>query len=264
MILTKQTGAIAATLLILTGSALPSLAKPTTSPHTKTAPLPTTSDTHWTDTASIEADIEQIVADIITAETAHWSPTEKSALAQMRTLKLTDDELATLAALSAGEMDIQLKKNPKLTKISATGISSEQALKLAPAVLLSRYLFNIGRAAVWGGVVSAIRAADFDYGAMSTALRSGDSRAFAGLLRDGFTGQASFVNMVSTAATFACGSATLDFTPGLCDRFANGLQKIFRRVERSGRQSRRPMRNTATPSTARNTAPQNRQRREVR
>ncbi|MEL6855854.1 MAG: hypothetical protein AAFO83_12220, partial [Cyanobacteria bacterium J06607_13] len=59
----------------------------------------------------------------------------------------------------------------------------------------------------------------------------------------------------STAATFACGSATLDFTPGLCDHFAGGLQKIFRQAEQTGRRTRttarnRPTRDTSTRSTS--------------
>lgn len=182
-------------------------------------------------------EIQAIVSQIIAAETQHWSVSEKRALAEMEALGLQETELEALILMDAADMQRQLKSNSKLSKVSATGISSEQALKLAPMLLLSRYLLNIGRAAIWGGVVSAIRSADFDYGAMAAALRTGDTGEFMALLRSGITDQASFVDMVGSAATFACGSATLDVTPRLCDRFTNGLQKIFNRVQRSGRRS---------------------------
>ena len=192
------------------------------------------------ESTQLEADIQRIVDEVMAIETAHWSLAQKAALKEMESMGLKDSELEAIASLTVTEMSTQLKSDNKLSKLSATGISSEEALKLAPALLLSRYLLNIGRAALWGGVVSAIRSADFDYRAMTGALTSGNTREFMSLLRDGLaTDQTRFTNMVSTAADFACASATLDVNPRLCDRFATGLQKIFTRINRSNARSTR-------------------------
>ncbi|MGB3672249.1 MAG: hypothetical protein WA984_19195 [Phormidesmis sp.] len=216
----KSFGAIATTLLMLAGIATPAVAQPPAQPVAD---------------AQLDSrpDIQQIVDQMIAVETQSWSPAQKSALQTLDAMALKDSELAAIAALSASDLRAQLKTDKKLAKLNATGLSSEEMLKLAPTLLLSRYLLNIGRAAVWGGVVSAIRSADFDYRALSSALTTGDTSEFVSLLGQGLRGQDTFVNLVGTAATFACGSATLDFTPGLCDRFASGLQKVFSQVERS-------------------------------
>jgi len=234
---------LASTLLFLAGSTLPVVAQ--AKPLHKPAAVSTASVVV---ALNAEADIQRVVAEMIDVEIQHWSPMQKAAFEEIQQMNLKEDELEALAQMSVGEMSAQLKASGKLTKLSATGISAEETLKLIPAALLSRYLFNIGRAALWGGVVASIRSADFDYGAMSRALTRGNTRQFMSLLGDGMSGQGRFVRMVGTAATFACGSATLDFTPGLCDRFATGMVKIFNRVERSGgRRSRRARAlNTAT------------------
>ncbi|MEL6491997.1 MAG: hypothetical protein AAFQ95_18735 [Cyanobacteria bacterium J06621_3] len=232
--------AVLATLLFLAGASLPVAA------HSKLSTV--TQQGHgegqFSESAQAsvlselsEIELQQMVAEVIAAETEDWSVAEKAALKALESLNLKDNELAAIATLSASELDTRMKTDKKLSKLSAAGISSEQALKLAPMLLLSRYLLNIGRAAMWGGVVSAIRAADFDYRAMTSALTSGDTRQFMSLLREGLSGQTSFTNMVGTAANFACGSATLETTPRMCDRFADGLGKIFRRVNRD-RQTR--------------------------
>lgn len=234
-------GAITLTLLFLGGSAVPVWAQAKQSTIQKAvakAAVPTTTLVDQSARAaqadiSLEAEIEQIVAQVMEAETQHWSPAEKSALKTMDSLGLKDSEIAALATLSAADVHAKMKTDKKLAQLNAAGISSEEALKLAPALLLSRYLLNIGRAAVWGGVVTAIRSADFDYRALSAALTSGNTRQFMSLLGEGLTGQTSFLNLMGSAATFACGSATLDFTPGLCDRFASGVQKIFSRAART-------------------------------
>ena len=182
-----------------------------------------------------EAELQQMVTEVMVAETQGWSASEKAALKELESLNLKDGELEAIATLSASELDARMKTDKKLSKLSAAGVSGEQALKLAPMLLLSRYLLNIGRAAVWGGVVSAIRAADFDYRALTLALTSGNTRQFMSLLREGLSEHTSFTNMVGTAANFACGSATLETTPRMCDRFSEGLSKIFRRVNRPAR-----------------------------
>ena len=179
-------------------------------------------------------EIQAIVSQIIAEETQHWSVTEKRALAEMAALELPEAELEALILMDAADMQRQLKGNGKLSMVPGTCICGAHSLMLSPMLLLCRFLLMIVRAAVWGGVVAAIRSADFDYGAMASALRTGDTSEFMSLLRSGMTDQASFVEMVGSAATFACGSATLDVTPRLCDRFTNGLQKIFNRVQRSG------------------------------
>ncbi|MGD1867285.1 MAG: hypothetical protein ACFB0D_22270 [Phormidesmis sp.] len=204
------------------------------------------------ESAQLETDIQQMVAQVIAAETTNWSPAQKTALKEMEAMGLKNEELIAIASLTPSEMSTQLKSNPKLSKLSTISISNEEALKLAPTLLLSRYLFNIGRAALWGSVISAIRSADFDYRAMTSALTSGNTREFMSLLSDGFTtDQSRFTHLVGTAATFACGSATLDVTPGLCSRFASGMQKIFTRVNRSNtRTIRRRALPIAAPSKA--------------
>ncbi|MEL6879127.1 MAG: hypothetical protein AAFP09_01280 [Cyanobacteria bacterium J06607_10] len=236
----KGVSAIGGALLFFAGVSFPAAAeakalaamRPLSSQTTAASQIEAPSDV-----AISDAELRAMVAQIIEVETQHWSSAQKAALSEMQALNLKDSELEALAMMDASAMQTQLKDNAQLSKLSATGISSEQALKLAPTLLLSRYLFNIGRAAVWGGVVAAIRSADFDYGAMASALRTGDTDEFMSLLRSGITDQASFVDMVGSAATFACGSATLDVTPRLCDRFTSGLQKIFNRVQRSSRRS---------------------------
>lgn len=237
----KSISALSLSLLFLAGGSVSAIAA------SKDAALPLVSsqalngqplDSRLSNSAQFEADIQQIVDEVMAAETAYWSPAQKAAFEQMKAMGLKDGDLEAIAALTPSEMSKQLKFNPKLSKLSATGLSSEEALKLAPALLLSRYLLNIGRAALWGGVISAIRSADFDYRAMTGALTSGNTREFMSLLRDGLASdQTRFTNLVSTAATFACGSATLDVTPGLCDRFASGIQKIFTRINRSNARS---------------------------
>ncbi len=222
----KSLGAIATTLLLLTGIATPIIAQPVTA-----QPISTTQTA--TASASLASDIQQIVDQMIAVETQNWSPAQKSALQTLDAMGLKNSELEEIAALSAGDLHTQLKTDQKLAKLSATGLSNEEMLKLAPTLLLSRYLLNIGRAALWGGVVSAIRSADFDYRALSAALTTGNTNEFVSLLGQGLQEQDTFVRLVGSAATFACGSATLDFTPGLCDRFASGIQKVFSRVERS-------------------------------
>jgi len=233
----KSLSALSLTVLLLAGGSVSAIAQskaPSFSVDSKAQPV----SSQLSESAQIEADIQQIVAQVMAAETAHWSYAQKAALKDMEALGLKDDELAAIAALTHSEMTTQLKSNPKLSKLSITGITSEEALKLAPALLLSRYLANIGRAALWGGVLSAIRSADFDYRAMSSALTSGNTREFMSLLRNGFTSdQARFTNLVGTAATFACGSATLEVSPRMCDRFASGMQKIFTRINRSNARS---------------------------
>ncbi len=233
----KSVGALSLALLFLAGGSASVLAQ-----SKATAVLPELSSRKLAQSESVqlEADIQLIVAEVMAAETAHWSSAQKVALKEMEAMGLKDGELEAIAALTASEMSTQLKSNPKLSKLSASGITSEEALKLAPALLLSRYLLNIGRAALWGGALSAIRSADFDYRAMSSALTSGNTREFMSLLRNGFaTDQTRLTSLVGAAATFACGSATLDITPGLCDRFSSGLQKIFIQINRSSGSTRR-------------------------
>ncbi|MEO1621717.1 MAG: hypothetical protein AAFU53_11885 [Cyanobacteria bacterium J06632_3] len=225
-------------LLFLAGGAVSATAQTKISVSTASSGL--SFEEPLSESTQLEADIQRIVDEVMAAETAHWSPAQKAALKEMEAMGLKDSELEAIASLTVTEMSTQLKSDKKLSKLSATGISSEEALKLAPALLLSRYLLNIGRAALWGGVVSAIRSADFDYRAMTSALTSGNTREFMSLLRDGLaTDQTRFTNMVSTAADFACASATLDVNPRLCDRFATGLQKIFTRINHSNTRSTR-------------------------
>jgi len=222
---------LASTLLFFTGITLPTVAQ--AKAQAKPLYKPATVSTVSVVALNAEDEIQRTVVEMVDAEIQHWDPMQKAAFEEIQRMNLKEDELEALAQMSVGEMSTQLKAEGKLAKLSATGISAEETLKLIPAALLSRYLFNIGRAALWGGVVASIRSADFDYGAMSRALTRGNTRQFMTLLGDGMSGQGRFVRMVGTAATFACGSATLDFTPGLCDRFANGMVKIFNRVERS-------------------------------
>ncbi|MEO0648204.1 MAG: hypothetical protein AAFZ17_18985 [Cyanobacteria bacterium J06650_10] len=239
--------ALAMTFLFLSGTAVPAIAQPQFTQPKQTAKFsqqPTKLPTNLSIVQPVEsaqfeaveldgalaADIEQIVAQMIAVETQHWSPAEKAALQTMEQVGLKESEIAVIATLSAADLHTKMKTDKKLAQLSAAGISSETVLKLAPTLLLSRYLFNIGRAAAWGGVVAAIRAADFDYGVLSSALVSGNTRQFMSALRAGLPNQTSFLNVVGSAATFACGSATLDFTPGLCTRFASGMQKIFNRI----------------------------------
>ena len=240
---------LAVTLLFLAGSTFPVMAQ--------TKPMARQKDTmavmgQSTVSAQrdlvLEAEIEQIVQQMIEAEIQHWSPAEKSALKTMDSLGLKAGKIAELTTLSAADLHAKMKTDKKLAQLNAAGISSEEALKLAPTLLLSRYLLNIGRAAVWGGVVTAIRAADFDYSALSSALASGNTRQFMSLIGEGLAGETSFLDLMSSAATFACGSATLDFTPGVCNRFASGVQKIFTRVESSG--TRRQAQSASNPVEA--------------
>ncbi len=241
----RRFGAIAMTLLLTASVTTPAIAQTVTAQASKESDkqqvfLPTSARAanSPTESAQTAAEMQQMIEQTITVETQSWSPTQKSALQTLASMELTDSDLEALAALSASDLQTQLKSDKKLAKLSATGISSEEALKLAPMLLLSRYLLNIGRAAVWGGVVSAIRSANFDYIALSSALTTGNTNEFVSLLGEGLRGQDAFVNLVGSAATFACGSATLDFTPSLCNRFASGIQKVFTQVERSNARSR--------------------------
>lgn len=238
----RSLSALSASVLFLAGVSLPAVAQAKSlstvqvTPQKTSQPIPHAgqfSESAQTNALS-EAALHQMVAEIIAAETQDWSPSEKAALKELEALNLKTSELEAIAQLSANELDLRLKTDKKLSKLSTAGLSSEQALKLAPMMLLSRYLLNIGRAALWGGVVGAIRSADFDYRALTVALTSGDTRQFMSLLREGLSDQSAFTDLVGSAATFACGSATLETTPRMCDRFANGMTKIFGRVERSG------------------------------
>ncbi|MGD1897004.1 MAG: hypothetical protein ACFB16_08635 [Phormidesmis sp.] len=247
---------LAVAVLFLSGMTVPAIAQTLESKkHTAATPSATpNSNEAFPESAQqspqLEAEIERLIAQLINEEIQHWSPAQKDALQTMKALELKEGDLVALVGPSADELHNKAKTDKKLaqklSQLNAAGISNEEALKLAPMVLLSRYLFNIGRAALWGGVVSAIHSADLDYPALLGALTSGDTAQFTSLLSEGLSSQNSFTTLVSSAATFACGSATLDFTPRLCSRFASGMQKIFSRIERSERSS-------ATRPTARPT-----------
>jgi len=243
-------GCLAMGLMFLAGMSLPAVAQMPSQGHklsTHRVSFEIETQNQFNESTQLEAAIAADINQLIATEIQSWSPAQKAAFQTLKGMELKDSELESLAALSPSEMQTKMRTSKKIAKLSATGISSEEALKLAPTLLLSRYLLNIGRAAVWGGVVSAIRAADFDYRALSTALTSGNTRQFMSLLGQGMSGQNNFLSLMGSAANFACGSATLDFTPRLCDRFSTGIQKIFTRVNRSSTQAQRP-RPTTTQS----------------
>ena len=70
----------------------------------------------------MEVALQQMVSQMIAAETQDWSPAEKAALTALESLNLKDDELAAIASLSLNELDTRMKTDKKLTHLQATGI----------------------------------------------------------------------------------------------------------------------------------------------
>ncbi len=197
----------------------------------------TTSVAVLTDTHS---DLDRSIAQFIDTETSHLSYAEKQALHTLLQLELKDSALVALSSLSDADttqfekqLETQLKNNPKLNNLSS-GMAS---LKFSPAVFaaarLAGYLRSIGKAVLFGNAVGAIRTAEFDFPAMFSALSSGDTQEFTSLLSEALPRQTTFVSAVSTGANFACNTATIDLTPGLCDRFTGFMRSTIVRYQRS-------------------------------
>ncbi len=247
--------AIAVVLLTLFGAsaALPALAKTKvdTGLQKKESAVTTfeggtiVSSTVSEDTLS---NLDQSVAQFIDAETSHLSFAERQALHILLQLELEDNTLVALSLSDADsaqfdqQLKTQLKNNPKLDKLPADTAS----LKFSPAVFaaarLAGYMRSIGKAVLFGNVVGAIRAAEFDFPAMFSALSSGDTQEFTSLLSEALPRQTTFVSAVSTGANFACNTATVDLTPGLCDRFTGFMRSTIVRYQRPSISSSRTVR----------------------
>lgn len=195
------------------------------------------------------SNLDQSIAQFIDTETSHLSYVEKQALHTLLPLELEDNTLVALSSLSdadsaqfATQLKTQLKNNPKLNELPADTAS----LKFSPAVFaaarLAGYMRSIGKAVLFGNVVGAIRAAEFDFPAMFSALSSGDTQEFTSLLSEALPRQTTFVSAVSTGANFACNTATVDLTPGLCDRFTGFMRSTIVRYQRPSSSSSRTVR----------------------
>jgi hypothetical protein len=184
---------------------------------------------------SPNADFNKSISQFITAETSHLSKAEQQALQALLSLQLEDATLAELSNLSDFDFQVQLKSNQKLSKLPADTAS----LKFSPAVFaaarLAGHMRSIGKAALLGNVIGAIRAAEFDFPAMFSALSSGDTEEFSSLLSEALPRHTTFVEAISTGATFACNTATIDLTPDVCSRFSGFVRGTIVRYQRSTR-----------------------------
>ncbi|MBE9060256.1 hypothetical protein [cf. Phormidesmis sp. LEGE 11477] len=183
--------------------------------------------------SGFDLSIDQFIA----AETSHFSLEEKQALHALIQLDLEESTLSTLSNLADAELKTQLKaqfkNNPKFNKLPAEIASAKFSPAVFAAARLAGYMRSIGKAVLLGNVVGAIRAAEFDFPAMFSALSTGDTTEFASLLSAALPRQTTFVSAVSTGATFACNTATLDLTPGVCDRFSSFMRSTLVRYQRS-------------------------------
>ncbi|MEM8505330.1 MAG: hypothetical protein AAF716_19525 [Cyanobacteria bacterium P01_D01_bin.1] len=186
-------------------------------------------------TDSSNTDFGRSIDQFIAAETSHLSHAEQQALQALIQLQLEDDTLAALSSLSDSDFQAQLKSDQKFSKLPADIAS----LKFSPAVFaaarLAGHMRNIGKAALLGNVVGAIRAAEFDFPAMFSALSSGDTEEFSGLLSEALPRHNTFVEAISTGATFACNTATIDLTPNVCSRFSSFMRGTIARHQQSSK-----------------------------
>jgi len=184
---------------------------------------------------SPNADFSKSISQFIAAETSHLSKAEQQALQALLPLQLEDNALAELSDLSDFDFQAQLKSNQKLSKLPTDTAS----LKFSPAVFaaarLAGHMRSIAKATLLGNVVGAIRAAEFDFPAMFSALSSGDTEEFSSLLSEALPRHTTFVEAISTGASFACNTATIDLTPDVCSRFSGFMRGTITRYQRSSR-----------------------------
>ena len=192
-------------------------------------------ESNFSATNSPTADFNKSISQFIAAETSHLSKAEQQAIQALLPLQLEDATLAALSNLSDSDFQTQLKSNQKLSKLPADTAS----LKFSPAVFaaarLAGHMRSIGKAALLGNVIGAIRAAEFDFPSMFSALSSGDTEEFSSLLSEALPRHTTFVEAISTGATFACNTATIDLTPDVCSRFSSFMRGTITRYQRSSR-----------------------------
>lgn len=190
------------------------------------------------------------VEQFLTAETAQWTPAEKSALKEILALELEASYLKELSTMSDSNLQKQLNSDPALKKISNKLPSDSEFSKFIGAALLAGYLSNIAKAFAVGVLNGTIRSGNMNFGTLFSALGRGDMRSFTNNLSRAFPAAPTFVNAMTSGAAFACDSASFGVgSGGFCSRFSGFVRSLFNRFLKSNKSGNYIAPKSLTPMT---------------
>ena len=223
----RSASAIAAVTLFLTGAAMPAAAQIKL---TQTSLSEQTSVDVASESLFTEAEIQQLVDDVMAAETSGWSAEEKAVMKAVMALEIDEASLLKLVELSEDEMLQAVKSNPKLAPLKAMALSDAAFEKVVPAFAirgLVAVLRNIAKAATIDVIRELVRVSSRDFSSIFSAMRRGDMSGLRRILATSFPRNQTFASMVSVGASSFCGNATFNFIPRRCSMFAGGARRLF-------------------------------------
>ncbi|MEO1591620.1 MAG: hypothetical protein AAFU71_10045 [Cyanobacteria bacterium J06632_22] len=185
-----------------------------------------------------EAEIQQIVDEVVAQETKDWGTAEKAAMKAVMAVDVDETYLMKVADMSEAELMEEIKSNEKLSGLKGLALADSAGVKALKAAWLVRTAAWAGarliNSAAEGVLREIIRMSWPNLSSMFSALMAGDMPRFRTALARSFPRHQTFANVAGAAASSFCDTATFGLRQRACRSFASAARTAAYRIRRNG------------------------------